>query len=243
MAACIEIVRGADAGWKYRLTGGDVRIGRGAGNAIRVPDPAWPSGSLRIQHRQGGYVVTNHLPHAVYLDEKPLAPDQQQTWYAGGLLQPTASTLLRLVVADGETESDANSGPVVAEGPVARRSPISLNMVLVGLMLLAAPGVWWLKQPAPAVDPVERMFRSVTLLQQATAERPANPARGELIQILRKAVLAESQRDTATAGVLYEQARQQLGLARAGDDIVEAFWEGLASDIAQRRHALAPPPQ
>ncbi|MBX7103821.1 MAG: hypothetical protein K1X57_07055 [Gemmataceae bacterium] len=241
MAACIEIVRGPDAGWKYRMTGGDVRIGRGAGHAIRIPDPAWPTGSLHIQHRQGGYVVTNHLPHPVYLDERPLAPEQQQTWYAGGLLQPTASTLLRLVVSEGEAESSTASGPVVAEGPTVKRSSIALNAVLAGLILLGLPLVWWAMQPGPKVDPVARMHRAVVALDQAIAGHPADSPQYRLVKILREAVLAESQRDSATAYALYEQARQQVRLARTGGGIVDQFWDQLTNEIARRCQVLAPP--
>src|SRR5262249_28971755 len=71
-------------------------IGRGAGNHIKVEDPAWQGGHLRVQHVQGGYLVTNGMPHAVFLDGAVLEEGEQRTWYHGTTLQPTAATILAL---------------------------------------------------------------------------------------------------------------------------------------------------
>src|SRR5262249_57355842 len=96
MAALIEIAARPGKGWKYRLRAGEVRIGRGAGNHIKVEDPAWQEGHLRVQHVQGGYLVTNGMPHAVFLDGATLDEGEQRTWYHGTTLQPTAATVLVL---------------------------------------------------------------------------------------------------------------------------------------------------
>src|SRR4051812_2590276 len=85
--ARIEVVLGAGKGWKYRIRAGDVRIGRAAGNNVKVQDPAWQDGYLHVRHVQGGYTVANHMPHPVFLDGEVLPEGEQRTWYHGARLQ------------------------------------------------------------------------------------------------------------------------------------------------------------
>jgi hypothetical protein len=116
MAARIDVVHGPDAGWRFTVRTGEIRIGRGAGHQVKLDDPAWGDGHLRLQLRQGGYVLTNSMPYPIFLDGQLLPVGEQRNWYAGSSLQPTGDTLLRLeVVADP-------TGPV-PEGGVAAEPP------------------------------------------------------------------------------------------------------------------------
>jgi hypothetical protein len=60
MAAAIEVVQGPDAGWRFTMWAGEVRIGRGAGHHIKLSDPALGDGYLRVQFKAGDYLGTNH---------------------------------------------------------------------------------------------------------------------------------------------------------------------------------------
>src|SRR5580692_12998752 len=116
--ARIEVILGASKGWKYRIGGGDVRIGRAAGNNVKVQDPAWQDGYLHVRHIQGGYTVTNHMPHAVFLDGEVLPEGEQRTWYHGARLQPTAATVLVLDADGSVRDGQQRSAGVVAVAPV-----------------------------------------------------------------------------------------------------------------------------
>jgi hypothetical protein len=106
MAVRIEGLEGPVAGWRFIVKTEDVSLGRGTGHHISIADPSWQDGALRLQHRQGGWLVTNSMPHGVFLDGRPLAPGKEGTWYEGAVLQPTAATLLRLNLHGDETIPD-----------------------------------------------------------------------------------------------------------------------------------------
>ncbi|MBX7106891.1 MAG: hypothetical protein K1X57_22665 [Gemmataceae bacterium] len=237
MPASIQIVRGPNAGWTFRVTGEEVRIGRGAGHAIRVEDPAWAQGHLRVQHRAGGYVVTNHLPHPIYLDGKLLAVEQQRTWYAGSLLQPTAATLLRLDVIEGESESkDVGTGPVVAAAPPSQSSMSVTNVVLTLALVAGAGFAWFASLPGASVDRAEQIHRLVRQL----AEGELSHEQAVVRKSLREALLAESQRAPASAYVLYKRACDQLGRVRsAGGSENSEVWEQLDRVVHSHLASLA----
>lgn len=135
MAARVDVLEGPDKGWRYTVVAGDARVGRGPGCQIRLTDPAWPVGSIRIRLHRGGHLVSNDLPHPVYLDGEPLPPGQERTLHHGATIQPTRGTLLRLGIVAAPAAAD---GPVVAEPPAPARRLLTLNRVLTGLLVLTA---------------------------------------------------------------------------------------------------------
>src|SRR3954471_10500237 len=137
MAARIEVVTGPDAGWAYTVVGPEARVGRGAGNQVRLTDPAWPDRALRVQVRQGGYLVTNGLPYPVYLDGRPLAAGGARTLHHGATLQPTGATLLKLGIIDAPPGPPPDGG-VLAEAPAPRATWGSAVRRRLPVLVLAA---------------------------------------------------------------------------------------------------------
>ena len=130
MASRIEALSGPNKGWAYRFRATEVHIGRAAGCHIRLDDPAWQQGHLRLQHVQAGWLVTNNLPHPIYLDGEVLPERGQRTWYHGTKLQPTASTVL-ILFADDSGEGLPQKGNAVVAVPSARAPLVATDLYQV----------------------------------------------------------------------------------------------------------------
>ena len=149
MPAQVEVLDGPDRGWKYVVVAEEARIGRGA-CGIPLSDRAWPDGTLAIQRRHGGYLVANHLPHPVYLDGQPLAPNGVQTLHHGALLQPTAGTRLRLAIVDTPDATPPMNG-VIALPPVKPRRRFTATRILTAVIFIAGLVGWqWNEQRVAA---------------------------------------------------------------------------------------------
>lgn len=118
-------------------------LGRGTGHHIPIADPSWQDGALRLKHRQGGWLVTNGMPHGVFLDGSPLGP-----WYEGANLQPTAATLLRLNLhGDEPISANAQERRGVIALPQRRKSNTAwwqyalLAICLVLIVVLLIPDI------------------------------------------------------------------------------------------------------
>lgn len=220
MPARIEVVEGPDRGWRFTLLADEARIGRGAGNQVKLTDPAWPGGELRVTHRQGGYLVTNGLPQPVYLDGKPVAPGRVKNLHHGAILQPTASTLLRLEIVEAPPGAD---GPVLAEPPPPPSGGGGARRLLqVGLVLALALFAARLFSGRPRVDPQAaaphlEAVRAVEEDPKAAAFRPQLRAGREAV---RDGHYLELKGDLPGAQSRYRRARDliapvRLALSRA----------------------------
>lgn len=226
MAAAIEVAHGPGKGWKYVLAAEEVRVGRGAGHQVRLDDPAWGGGHLRVQYRQGGYVVTNRMGHPVLLDTRPLGDGEQATWFTGVCLQPTGGTLLRLAAADRPADADPEAGviPVApGAGGGAKRKKM-VEWIALGVILLAAAGLFAKDQfksaPPPPADELETVLRPA--LRKDLSENDTERVLGAI----RKGMICRSQGDLPTARQKYQEAKRVIVLAggrKAGDDLPPAL--------------------
>ncbi len=241
MAARIEIVNGPARGWNYRLRSGEVRVGRGAGNHIRVDDPAWPDGCLRVQHVQAGYLVTNQMPHPVFLDGEVLPEGEQRTWYHGARLQPTASTVL-VLYADEAADSDEPARGVVAVAPekaaAAPRWPQYLlgGSVLFVVLLALAVG------PSEGAGPGEADYRAVKEQLGELKRDGRHERRAERVEaLLADARLYEGRKQPRTALARYLEARAELDGLRAAGAAPEdgAAWQTVRDYVGRRVWVLA----
>lgn len=241
MAAAINVVQGPDAGWRYVLVAGEVRLGRGAGHQVKLSDPAWGDGHLRVQFRQGGYLVTNLMPYPVFLDGQLLGEGQQATWYAGGSLQPTAATLLRLEM----TEPPAGPAPeggvyVVPPGQAKAVGKKNLQWIALTLVALVALGLGVNQlRKGPKAGPAKTNHAAVDakLAAAETADKRVGPVR----ETVRDAAYFESGNEPARAYRKYQEARHLLAEVRpaetsealvAAKDFVEARLAALARNPA-----------
>ena len=246
MAARVEVVHGPDAGWQFTVLTGEVRIGRGAGHQVRLTDPAWGEGHIRLQFRQGGYLVTNQMPYPIFVDGQLLPEGGQRTWYAGSGLQPTPDTLLRLEMID-TPPGPAPEGGVIAEPPGRRtekkwtrtRDLALLGVVGLGLVLLAARDF---TKPAPPGVAV----RYAKVVEPDLAAAAALPGRaGEQAAAVRtavqRAVYNETGKNFTRAKELYLEARLLIDAARADtarDPVVDAALETTLEFVGARIQAL-----
>lgn len=189
----------------------------GAGTHVRLTDPAWPAGEVRVVRRCGGYVVTNGRPHAAYLDGRAVGPGGVRNLRHGATLQPTAATLLRLVIVDAPPGAPA--GGVVAEPPVVppgrgrvRRTLVRGFLLLVVLVYAAAA-----LRPPPRVDAV-----AAAVHREAIAAVEADPRHATFAvrlraarEAVRDAVYLESKGDAAAAHLRYRDARDRLAALQA----------------------------
>jgi hypothetical protein len=155
MPLSIEVVAGTDQHKQFTVFSEETRIGRGAGHQIQLNDPSWPEGSLSLQSRNGGYVLTNHLPHAVYYDGRPLAPEASRTLLDGTTLQPTGITLLRLRIVEAREQP----GKGVVETSLAPKPFRGYRHLLPVLVFVFAVGLNFLPQFLDRGDNPERVAK------------------------------------------------------------------------------------
>src|SRR5690242_6723962 len=138
MPARIDVVLGPDTGRRFLVHAGEARIGCGTGHQVRLRDPSWGAGCLLVQHRQAGFLVTNHMPHSVVLDGEVLARGETKTWYAEACLQPSKATVLRLEVVSQE-QAPADGAGVAELAPEkqtsGKRDALWLTVIFVGTLL------------------------------------------------------------------------------------------------------------
>jgi hypothetical protein len=242
MAARVEVVHGPDAGWRFTVFTGEVRIGRGAGHQVRLTDPAWGDGHLRLQFRQGGYLVTNQMPYPIFIDGQLLPEGGQRTWYAGSGLQPTGDTLLRLEVIDTPPGPPPEGG-VVAEPPgrrVAAKSTRTRDLVALGFVVVGLLGLGY-RDFAKATPPTvaARYTATVDPVLADAADRPG--VAGEQARAIRRAVrmgvYRETEHDYAGAKERYLEARQLIDAARTTgprDAVVDAALEKALDFVSTR---------
>ncbi len=231
MAVAIEVAAGAGLGWRYVLAAEEVRVGRGAGHQVKLDDPSWGGGHLRVLFRHGGYVVTNRMGHAVLLDGRPLADGEQANWFTGTGLQPTGGTLLQLATADRPAGAEAVAGVIAVPpgaGDAARKKRVQ-NWIAVGVLAVAAAGFGakQLLKPAPPV-PAEVLDAQIG---PALAADYRDGRGEEITAAIRKGLVCRSKGDVAGARQKYHDARRLIAaLAAPGVEV-----DKLPPPLAQAR--------
>lgn len=241
MAAVVEIVRGPEAGWRYVVYTAEARIGRGGGHQVKVQDPAWGDGHLRLLFRQGGYLVTNHMPHPVFLDGQLLPPKEQRNWYAGSHLQPTSATLLRLDVVETPA-GPMPEGGVAAEPPGKKGGGGSKSAEWVALVVLIAAigflGYRHFRPPTVAGPEVEYLASVEPGLKAAEGSAKAGRQVGLARKAVGLAVYRESGNDLSGARRSYLDARELIAEARRLDRTVEPELDAALDFVVGRLNAL-----
>ena len=206
------MIQGPDAGKRIFLAGADVRIGRGAGNQIRMDDPAWQDGYVQVKRRQSSYVVANHMPHTVYIDGDVLEPKSQRTWYAGALLQPTSVTVLRLDMVEAPQiplgEDGVRVETINPPKGMSKKSEYLLLFVLVlaSLILVLRSGA----APSARNGVVQSFEQLEPQFAELERERPIAYRVQELKKTLGYGVFWESGSKRAIAYQKYLEAREQI---------------------------------
>ena len=242
MAARVEVVHGPDAGWRYTVLVGEVRIGRGAGHQIKMTDPAWGEGHLRVQFRGGGYLVTNHMPYPVFLDGQLLSPGEQRTWYAGSGLQPTGETLLRLEAVEAPVGAlpEGAEGGVIAEPPGRRTAGKSKSLEYVALAAIAVAmafiGYKHFTKPKPPT-PAAQFTADVApaLADAGTRSGPAGRQAEAIRHAVQVAVFRQSEGNLAEARERYLDARDLIVAARQTPDFRP---DPVAAAAVEKAHAF-----
>jgi hypothetical protein len=213
MAVRIEVVQGADAGWSYVVQAREVRIGRGGGCHIRMRDPGWPDGNLHLVNKQGGWLVVNRMPTGIFLDSQVLESGQQATWYEGGLLQPTANTLLRLVSHEGLV---TGSQPVVIlpPGTAKKHTQIWQYLFIAGCV---AVSVFLVMQPNRAAMVPRSTAGLPTVLESQAKDPILGPPIAQVRRLMDDSSLFVKQNKVPEAFRCLDQARALLERMAAED--------------------------
>ena len=123
MSVQLLVKGGPDAGRTYSLPMGVTNVGRGPNAQIRLSDPSL-QGVIAVETAGGVVRVRHDLPHQIYLNRQPFPPGESRTWFHGHELQPTADTVLVMLL----------SGETVA-GP---EKPKTGQMILIAGLIVAA---------------------------------------------------------------------------------------------------------
>jgi hypothetical protein len=244
MASRIEALSGPNKGWAYRFRATEVHIGRGAGHHIRLDDPAWQQGHLRLQHVQAGWLVTNNLPHPIYLDGEVLPEHGQRTWYHGTKLQPTAATVLVLFDDEGEGLPQKGNGvvavPPTATGPQSRTTQYA---VVIGLVVLQLLLMVFLFGMGGDDAPEEAVPLSEAIAALKKSPQHSGPAE-RVAALLAEARYREASGRPVGALKSYLAARDELdrvpgGRLAAPDEQGAEEWEPVHRHVGQRVAELA----
>jgi hypothetical protein len=240
--AQIEVVLGTSKGWKYRIRAGDVRIGRAAGNNVKVQDPAWQDGYLHVRHVQGGYMVTNHMPHPVFLDGEVLPEGEQRTWYHGARLQPTASTVLVLYADGSIRDGEQRARGVVAVAPVkvekGSRWPLYLlagSVVLTAVMVFTVGGSTG-ASPAQQAAEFQEVVQRLGELRQVP---PHDHRAARVLTQVKEARFCEARQQHQQALVHYLRARNELDHLSGQEQAEEQKWQNVRAFVNRRVAELA----
>jgi hypothetical protein len=240
--AQIEVVLGTSKGWKYRIRAGEVRIGRAAGNNVKVQDPAWQDGYLHVRHVQGGYAVTNHMPHPVFLDGEVLPEGEQRTWYHGARLQPTASTVLVLYADGSIREGEQRARGVVAVAPeqVEKGSRwhyylLAGSAVLTAVMVFTLGGARGGSSAQQAAE-----FQEVVVYLGELRQTPPHEHRATRVLLqVKEARFCEARQQHQQALVHYLRARNELDHLSGQEKAQQQKWQDVRAFIGRRVAELA----
>jgi hypothetical protein len=240
--ARIEVVLGTSKGWQYRIRSGDVRIGRAAGNNVKVEDPAWQDGYLQVRHVQGGYTVTNHMPHPVFLDGEVLPEGQQRTWYHGARLQPTASTVLVLYADGSIRDGEQRARGVVAVAPVkvekGSRWPqyfLGGSVVLTALMVFTLGG----SKGASSAQQAAELEVVVQRLGELRQTPPHDHRAARVLTHVKEARFCEGREQHQQALVHYLRARNELDHLSGQEQAQQQKWQVVQTFVGRRVAELA----
>jgi hypothetical protein len=240
--ARIEVVLGASKGWKYRIRAGDVRIGRAAGNNVKVQDPAWQDGYLHVRHVQGGYTVANHMPHPVFLDGEVLPEGEQRTWYHGARLQPTASTVLVLYADGSVRDGEQRARGVVAVAPVkVEKGSRWPQYLLAGSVVLTAAMVFALggSMGASSAQQAAEYQEAVQQLDELRQTPPHNHRAGRVLIQVKEARFCEAREQHQQALVHYLRARNELDHLSGQEQAQQEKWQNVRAFVGRRVAELA----
>jgi hypothetical protein len=213
MAVRIEVVQGYDAGWSYVVQAREVRIGRGGACHIRMRDPGWPDGNLHLVNKQGGWLVVNRMPTGIFLDSQVLESGQQATWYEGGLLQPTANTLLRLVSHEIPV---AGTQPVVILPPGAAKKNSQVWQYLF-IAACVAISVFLVLQPENRSFSARTGPAMTAVIESQSGDPVLGPGISRLRRLLDDAALYVKQTRSQEAFRCLEQARALIDRMESED--------------------------
>jgi hypothetical protein len=240
--ARIEVVLGAGKGWKYRIRSGEVRIGRSAENNVKVEDPAWQDGYLHVRHVQGGYTVTNRMPHPIFLDGEVLPEGEQRTWYHGARLQPTASTVLVLYADGSILDGEQRARGVVAVAPVKveKRSRWP-QYLLAGSVVLTVLMVFTMRGSTGA-SPAEQLadYQEVTNQLEELCKAPPHDQRAaRVLAVLREARFCETREQHRQALDRYLRARDELDHLSDQEQTGQPKWQKVKDFVGRHIAELA----
>jgi hypothetical protein len=221
MAARVEVIAGPDRGWTFDFACADVRVGREGDPHVRLSDPDWPDGSVRIQLRRGGYLLTNCLPHPIFLDGRPVPPSAPRNCYHGATLQPTPNTVLRFLITSDGAGLSSTAG--ITSNPPSVPKPSRVGRTVCGFVFVLTLAAYFFLTRTQPFDPETAEVHKRTLTAQL--ERLRDDPQAEAVarrtsRTFTDAVYEEAVGHRARAHALYQEARTGLGrlLDRPGLD-------------------------
>jgi hypothetical protein len=101
------------------------------------------------------YQVVNQMPHSIYLGGKEFPRGERRPWFHGHQLQPTAETVLTLVLDDsGRPAGPATVGRGVVEEKAAPKTSSSKQRVQIAVIAVCLPlALIFFLAPNPAEEP------------------------------------------------------------------------------------------
>lgn len=130
MSVQLMVKGGPDAGRTYSLPMGVTNVGRGPNAQIRLSDPSM-QGTIAVETAGGVVRVRHDLPHQIYLNRQPFPSGESRTWFHGHELQPTADTVLVMLLSGDKVE-----GP---EKPKTGQMILTGGLVVVAAVIFMMP--------------------------------------------------------------------------------------------------------
>ncbi|HEY6798392.1 MAG TPA: FtsK/SpoIIIE domain-containing protein [Kineosporiaceae bacterium] len=253
----VHVAAGPDAGARFPLPPGTVRVGRGGQAVLRVADPDVSRAHAEVMRDHGAvHVRDTGSTNGTVLDGRPVGA-QPREWPVGGRLQVGGSVLV-LRVCDGDPSTgggpasahpDGSGRLMVNRVPRMSGPPFTARVSFPGApadsprprvpwvaaalpLVLCLPLAWWLRQPSllafMALSPL-------TVIVQYLVDRRSRRLEHAAVTAQHAAAVAEAHR--ALAACLAQEARglhldhpdlAALGAAASGP--LQRLWDRRRGD-------------
>lgn len=153
-----------------------VRLGRDAACELHVPHSELPAVAATIDYRGGSYLVQNHCPYVVYLEQQAIAEGAWSMWNVGQRLQVSQNVAVMLLteadalratqrLASRSTDGSPASAPGDTGGTGADQRKL-IQLAVIGICVVAAPVLLLLDPPQSAPQGQQEIVQWDVLLSE-----------------------------------------------------------------------------